>query len=87
MTDHFVVIEDLPKEFRIPPQLLGRLEYDAAAKKLVYHGFMSKTDYDALVAVTSDWSFIRKLEALFQKCTLQSQQERRGLLRFLSSKS
>lgn len=87
MTDHFVVVEDLPKGFRIPPELNDRLEFDAAAKKLVYHGFMSKTDYDRLVAQTNDWSFIRKLENLFQKCTLQSQDEKRGLLRFFGAKS
>lgn len=84
--DHFVSVDVLPPEFHIPAEYEDRLQFDPESKRLIHHGFMSKTEYDLLVSTTSDWSFIRKLDDLFHKCTLDadSPQPQKGLRKLLT---
>ena len=46
--DHFVKLERLPEDFVLPPQFQNRLEYDAKAQKLIFHGYMSKSEFDQI---------------------------------------
>ncbi len=69
--DHCVTVDRLPEDFQIPADLSDRISYDSQSRKLTHRGFMSKEEYDRLVELTNDWTFIRKIENLFQQCTLE----------------
>ncbi len=67
--DHFVKLERLPEDFVLPPQFQNRLEFDEQAQKLIFHGYMSKSEFDQISTLTKDWRFRRILEDLFRRCT------------------
>lgn len=67
--DHFVPLDRLPDGLQFPPDLRDRIQYDAAAHRLIFHGFMSKTDYDRLFLLSEDWPYRRRLEELFRLST------------------
>lgn len=83
--DYFVGLEKLPDGLEFPPALRDRIRYDAAARRLVYHGFMSKADFDRLCQLSEDWSYRRQLEELFRKSTSDGDPPPRGLRRVISS--
>jgi hypothetical protein len=70
--DHFVKLDRLPDDFQLPPQYQSRLEFDSQAQKLVFHGYMSKSEFDHISSLTNDWRFRRTLEDLFRLCTPDS---------------
>jgi hypothetical protein len=76
--DRFVTLDRLPAGFVIPRDLADKLQYDGATRRLSFHGYMSKTDFDRLSAQTKDWGFRRKLEELFQSCAYKDQPEAKG---------
>ncbi|OJW22570.1 MAG: hypothetical protein BGO49_00885 [Planctomycetales bacterium 71-10] len=77
--DRFVTLDRLPDDFAVPAGYADRLTFDAAARRLTFQGYMSKTDFDRLSARTRDWAFRRKLEELFQQCVYNGRPEpRRG---------
>jgi hypothetical protein len=80
---HSVRVDRLPDDFRIPADLQDRLVFEPQSGRLVHHGFMSKEEYDRLVGLSGDWSFIRKLEDLFQQCTYEDDAPRPSGLRRL----
>jgi hypothetical protein len=67
--DHFVRLDKLPEGLEFPPQFRERLQFDAEAHRLVFHGYMSKADFDEISRLTNDWKFRRTLEELFRLCT------------------
>jgi hypothetical protein len=83
--DHFVKLERLPSDFVLPPQFQGRLEFDVRAQKLVFHGYMSKTEFDLLSSLTNDWPFRRKLEDLFRQCTPDTKPAPAGIGRVVAT--
>ncbi len=83
--DHFVKLEQLPADFAIPPTFQDRMEFDDKAHKLIYHGYMSKTEFDHLCSITKDWGFRRSLEELFRQCTPDSVPTQRGIGRVLAN--
>ncbi len=68
--DHFVLLDSLPRGFRIPGDFADRFRYDAATRRLSFRGFMCKAEYDRLFLLSEDWSYRRKLEDLFRLCEL-----------------
>jgi hypothetical protein len=66
--DHFVKLDKLPDGFEFPSHLEDRIHFDAEARKLVFHGYMSKADFDQISQRTTDWKFRRTLEDLFRLC-------------------
>jgi hypothetical protein len=78
--DHFVKLECLPEGFELPPQFQNRLEFDSQAHKLVFHGYMSKSEFDQISSLTSDWRFRRILEDLFRLCTPETKPKPTGFL-------
>lgn len=66
--DHFVILERLPEDLKLPPDLEDRIHIDPQTRKLSFRGYMSKADFDRISQLTRDWSFRRKLEELFQIC-------------------
>ena len=64
--DHFVTLEKLPEGFVFPEDVKDRIGFDPQSKRLYYHGYMSKAEFDRLSQLSRDWSFRRKLEELFQ---------------------
>jgi hypothetical protein len=64
--DHFVKLDKLPDGLEFPPQFRDRIHFDAAARKLVFRGYMSKADFDQISQLTNDWKFRRTLEDLFR---------------------
>ena len=67
--DHFVKLDRLPEDLKLPPQFQNRLEFDSIAQKLIFHGYMSKSEFDQISSLTTDWRFRRTLEELFRQCT------------------
>ncbi len=64
--DHFVTLDRWPDGLELPSDLKERIQFDAASRRLSYHGYMSKSEFDRISALTRDWGFRRKLEELFQ---------------------
>ena len=64
--NHVVKLERLPEGLRFPDDLQPKVEFDAAKKRLIWHGFMSKRDFDRLLALSEDWSYRRQVEELFR---------------------
>jgi hypothetical protein len=67
--EHFVSMPNSPERLPFPPDLSDRIRYDTTGRRLVYDGFMSKTDFDRLCRVSDDWGYRRALEDLFRLCT------------------
>jgi hypothetical protein len=85
--DHFIRLEALPPGLVFPPEFTGRISYDVAGHRLVFHGFMSKADFDRLCRLSDDWTYRRQLEELFRLCTPEAETPRRGLFAKLFSHS
>ena len=83
--DHFVKLERLPEGLRFPTELADRIAYDADGKRLVFHGFMSKNDFDRLWALSGDWTYRRQLEDLFRMSVPEEPSRPRGLRRLFAS--
>ncbi len=83
--DHFVRIDRLPDGYEFPPPLRDKIQFDAENHKLVYHGYMSKADFDRLSEATTDWKFRRTLEDLFRECTPEDKSPSSGVRRVLSA--
>jgi hypothetical protein len=66
LMDHFVKCDKLPEGVEFPAALKDRIYFDSAARKLVFRGYMSKTDFDRLCQLSSDWNFRRTMEELFR---------------------
>jgi hypothetical protein len=64
--DHFVKLERLPDGYEIPRELRDKFQFDAEAHKLVFRGYMSKTEFDRICEPTRDWGFRRLVEELFR---------------------
>jgi hypothetical protein len=83
--DHFVNLERLPEDLKLPPQFQNRLEFDPHAHKLIFHGYMSKSEFDHISSLTSDWRFRRTLEDLFRLCTPESTPKPNGFSQVLAT--
>ena len=81
--DHFINLDRLPDGLEFPPDLKERIEFDSGVRKLIFHGYMSKTDFDRLSQLTNDWGFRRRLEELFRLCIPEEPVRCRGVGRFL----
>jgi hypothetical protein len=84
---HFVKLDRLPEGFEFPPKLKDRIHFDAEAHKLVFHGYMSKADFDQLSELTTDWKFRRTLEDLFRLSIPENAPAPHGLRRLLTAVS
>jgi hypothetical protein len=65
--DHFVKLERLPEGYEIPASVREKLRFDAEGRRLVFQGYMSKTEFDRICEPTRDWGFRRLVEELFMK--------------------
>jgi hypothetical protein len=83
--DHFVKLDKLPEGFEFPPQMKDRIHFDPVARKLTYRGYMSKTDFDRLCQLTTDWSFRRTLEELFRSCVPEVEARPSGIKGLLAA--
>ena len=83
--DHFVKMDRLPDGLEFPPELKDRIHFDPIARRLTFRGYMSKTDFDRLGQISSDWSFRRRLEDLFRLSIPDEPSRPRGLGRFLAA--
>jgi hypothetical protein len=85
LVDHFVTLDKLPDGVEFPSQLKDRIHFDAKAHKLVFHGWMSKAEFDKLSQLSNDWSFRRPLEELFRLCSPETEAAPTGFRRILSA--
>jgi hypothetical protein len=69
MIEHGVRLERMPEAFEVPAWAQNRLTYDASGRRLVFRGFMSKSDFDKLNLLSDDWPYRRALEELFREAT------------------
>ena len=83
--DHFVKLEKLPEGLEFPAQMKDRIHFDPVAHKLVFRGYMSKTDFDRLCQLSNDWSFRRSLEELFRRCVPEDKASPNGVRRWLAA--
>ncbi len=71
--DHFVKLDRLPEGYEIPRSVGEKLRFDAEAHRLVFRGYMSKTEFDRICEPTRDWGFRRSVEELFMKSIADAQ--------------
>jgi hypothetical protein len=64
--DHFVKLDRLPDGYEIPRNLQDKLHFDSEGHRLVFRGYMSKTEFDRICEPTRDWGFRRSVEELFR---------------------
>jgi hypothetical protein len=83
--DHFVKLDRLPEGVEFPPQLRDRIHFDPVARKLSFHGYMSKTDFDRLCQLSNDWAFRRTLEELFRLSIPEEKTQPHGVRRLLTA--
>jgi hypothetical protein len=76
--DHFVQLDRLPDGYEIPRNLSEKLSFDADGHRLVFRGYMSKTEFDRICEPTRDWSFRRSVEQLFLKSVKEVEPARDG---------
>src|SRR3954447_11495801 len=67
--ENSVPIERFPTGIEFPADLKLRIRYDPIRRRLVFIGFMSKSEFDRLSRLSDDWSYRRPLEDLFRLCT------------------
>jgi hypothetical protein len=65
MREHSVKLDRLPEGMTFPAELHDRVLYDAARRRLVFRGFMTKSDYDRLAKLSKDFQYERGVEDLF----------------------
>jgi hypothetical protein len=63
---HFVPLQRLPTDFRVPENLRDRFWYDHDKKALAYEGPMFKSTFDRLRGISHDYDYQRALEKVFQ---------------------
>jgi hypothetical protein len=68
--DHMVPLQRLPDGLKFPTDLQDRIAFDAAHHRLVFHGFMRKSDYDSLARLSGDLAYLDALQKLFSLCTV-----------------
>jgi hypothetical protein len=83
--DHFVKLDRLPEGVEFPPPFKDRIQFDPVARKLVFHGYMSKTDFDRLCQLSNDWAFRRTLEDLFRLAIPEVEGRPTGVRRLLAA--
>ncbi len=83
--DHVVKLEALPDGLTFPPDFLDRIRYDPSSRRLIFRGFMSKTEFDRLCELSGNWSYRRALEDLFRLCVPEPPPRHRGLRAVLNS--
>ena len=83
--EHFVKMDRLPDGLEFPPELKDRIHFDPIARRLTFRGYMSKTDFDRLSQISTDWSFRRSLEELFRLSIPDEPSRPRGVGRFLAA--
>jgi hypothetical protein len=83
--EHFVKMDRLPDGLEFPPELKDRIQFDPIARRLTCRGYMSKTDFDRLSQISTDWSFRRSLEELFRLSIPEEPSRPRGVGRFLAA--
>ena len=76
--DHFVKLDRLPDGYEVPRDLRDKFQFDAAGQKLVFRGYMSKTEFDRICEPTRDWGFRRKVEELFRMSVVDAEPARAG---------
>jgi hypothetical protein len=83
--DHFVKLDKLPEGVEFPPQFTDRIHFDSVARKLIFRGYMSKTDFDHLCQLSNDWAFRRTLEDLFRLAIPEVKAPPKGVRRLLAA--
>jgi hypothetical protein len=83
--DHFVKMDRLPEGLEFPLELKDRIHFDPIARRLIFRGYMSKTDFDRLSQLRTDWNFRRSLEELFRLSIPEEASRPRGVGRFLAA--
>jgi hypothetical protein len=67
--ENSVPMPRFPSGIEFPADLKRRIRYDPIRRRLVFIGFMSKSEFDRLCQLSDDWSYRRPLEDLFRLCT------------------
>jgi hypothetical protein len=67
--EHFVPLKHFPAGLTFPVEFQDRIRYDTARHRLIFNGFMRKTDYDTLARLSSDLEYLDALQHLFSDAT------------------
>lgn len=65
MDEHWIRLQRLPNGLVFPADLQERIHYDAENKRLVFRGFMTKSEYDRLTGLNDDFQYQRAVYQLF----------------------
>jgi hypothetical protein len=82
--DHSAMLQTLPETIAFPTALKERIRYEPARKRLVFSGFMTKSEYDQLTRLHNDVGYQRAVERLFQLSAEQDSPQFRRVLRVLA---
>ncbi|NLF71337.1 MAG: hypothetical protein GX575_20085 [Candidatus Anammoximicrobium sp.] len=81
---HYVPLQRLPSNFRVPEKLRNRFWYDPDKQSLAYEGPMFKLTFDRLREISRDYDYQRALEKLFQLSVPEESAPPRGHSRLLA---
>jgi hypothetical protein len=79
LMDHFVKLDKVPGGYEFPPDIKDRIHFDSDRHILLFRGYMSKSEFDRMCQLTSDWKFRRTLEELFCQCVPDEAPKARGI--------
>lgn len=85
--EYGVPLDCPPAGLHVPPEFEGRFRYDADRRRLVFVGFMSRAEFDALSRLSPDWPYRRAVEELFRSSASDGAPPRWGLRRLLATVS
>ena len=74
-----------PRKFGIPAGIERPNSFRPDRARLSFRGYMSKTDFDRLSQLSTDWNFRRSLEELFRLSIPEEPSRARGVGRFLAA--
>jgi hypothetical protein len=67
--EHAVKVGSIPTNIQFPVNLGDRIRFEPSRQKLVFRGFMSKSEYDQLMRLSQDAQYQSAVSELFQLST------------------
>lgn len=82
--EHTVHLTSLPLGLKFPVCLSEKIHFDSARQQIVFHGFMSKREYDYLVGLSRDVEYQRAIDHLFRISIAEDSPKLRNFGRILA---
>ena len=80
-----VKVGSIPANIQFPDNLRGRIRFEESHHRLIFRGFMCKSDYDQLMRLSQDANYQNAVSHLFQISTVSDSPQMRRLGRVLAT--